>query len=131
MLYGLNAPELDCSNCPEKKRKQRNCHNKQRRKESIVDKVDWQEWPASLKPVQKWSSLKFYECPRSAVTNRTWDILGLVNETTNCDGEVLHLPFPGAWLEQPQWYRQAVQVVKSERAIHRAKVLANPPKKGK
>jgi len=94
----------------------------------MVSKPEWIKWPESLKPSYKWgegeTAVKFYECPRSVITDRTWRMLSLVNETVNADGEVLHLPFPGAWLEQPQWYRQAVSIVKRERADHRSKELA-------
>jgi len=128
--YGLQSPDFNCENCPDKKRKQRNCNNRQGRKESIVNKSEWSEWPEWLKHVAKWGDLKFFECPRSAITARTWEILALVNETTNCEGEVLHLPFEGSWLNQPHWYRKAVSIVKKERSEHKAKILAKPPKKG-
>jgi hypothetical protein len=120
----LRSPALDCTDCTDKKRKQKNCNNWQGRRESITHLSEWNKWPESLKPSEKWGDLKFWECPRSAITTRTWEILALVNETVNSDGDVLHLPFEGQWLKQPQWYRQAVSIVKRERADHRSKELA-------
>lgn len=75
--------------------------------------------------------MKLFECPLSAITHNTWSIISLVNETTDTDGNILHLPFEGALTDQPQWYRDAVKIVKSERVAHRQWLINNPPvKKG-
>jgi len=84
---------------------------------------EWLEWPSKIRPVEKWGDIKLYECPLTCITPRTWEILRLVNETTNIDGDVQHMPFPGAWLEQPRWYRQAVSIVKRERAEHKRREM--------
>jgi len=128
--YGLRSPEYDCTTCTEKERAKRNCHNRTGYLETIIQKEDWKWWPESLKHVAKWGDLKFFECPRSAITPETWEALSLVNDTTNVDGDVQHLPFNGAWTDQPTWYRQAVRITKRERAAHRAEQLKTPPKKG-
>jgi len=67
------------------------------------------------KPAAKIDDLKFFECPGSAITRSTWQILALVNETTDREGNILHLPYPGTILDQPPWYREAVRIVASER----------------
>jgi hypothetical protein len=79
-----------------------------------------------LRRVLKIDDIIFLECPMSCITRRTWEILRLVNETT--DGEhtnILHLPFPGTILDQPPWYRQAVQIVRTGRAEYRKQALAD------
>jgi len=65
--------------------------------------------------VLKIDDLKFFECPQSAVKPRSWHLLSLVTETTDADGNILHLPYPGTILDQPGRYREAVRIVKSER----------------
>jgi hypothetical protein len=68
-----------------------------------------------------------FECPRSAITGKTWEILSLIDETTEYNHQtkqtkVTFLPFEGAWLDQPHWYRQAFSIVKRERLLY------TPPK---
>lgn len=73
-----------------------------------------------LREVWKNEDTKIFECPASVVTPRTWQILRLVNECTggeHCD--LLHFPFPGGLLDQPTWFREAVQIVRAERAKKR------------
>lgn len=66
--------------------------------------------------VLKIDDLKFFVCPLSFITPRSWEMLGLVNETTSGETcEILHLPFPGSYLEQPEWYREAVRIKRGER----------------
>lgn len=66
--------------------------------------------------VMKIDDLKFFECPQSCITKSTWQILGFINETTNADCEILNPPpFPGTYMEQPQWYREARRIVRAER----------------
>jgi hypothetical protein len=79
-------------------------------------KDDWRSISTAHRAVLKLGDLKFFECPVSAITRKTWDILALVNETTDGDGNILHLPFEGTIIEQPDWYRQAVKLSKKERA---------------
>lgn len=68
--------------------------------------------------------MKFFECPVSAITRRTWDLIRLVNETALGEHmEQLYFPEPGTILDQPPWYREAVRIVRQERAEHRAREL--------
>lgn len=71
----------------------------------------------------KIADLKYFECPLSVITPRTWQILRLVNETTDSDTNILHLPFQGTILDQPPWYRAAVQIVREERSRHNREEL--------
>lgn len=64
----------------------------------------------------KIDNLKFFQCPLSYITPRSWRILDLVVETTSGEtGEILHLPYSGSYLEQPAWYREAVKIRRNER----------------
>lgn len=70
--------------------------------------------------MKKIADTKFLACPASTVTPRSWQIIRLVNECTggeSCD--LLHLPFAGTLLDQPPWFREAVQMMRQERARHR------------
>ena len=58
-------------------------------------------------------------------------MIRLVNETTNADGDVLHMPFEGAWTDQPQWYRDAVRITKNERAKNSAEQIKKSQDKAK
>ena len=111
-------PPYDCSDCSDKKREVRNCHNRQHFASPLLLKEDWKSISATHKHILKVGDLKFFECPASAITRKTWDIISLVNETTNTDGDILHLPFDGTFLDQPSWYREAVRVTRRERAQH-------------
>lgn len=83
---------------------------------------EWRQVSAALKPVLKIGDIKFYECPVSAITPRSWERMKLVNETTGGENtDILHLPFPGTILDQPPWYREAVRIVRHERAEHRSR----------
>lgn len=100
-------------------RNARNCRNRHKLAFSMVQKEDWYQVPKCFRHVLKLGKdMKFYECPISAIKRQTWDILKLVNDTTDAEGNILHLPFEGTYLNQPDWYRTAVRVVKSERAIN-------------
>ena len=57
----------------------------------------------------------------SVITENTWSIIGLVNNTTDADCNILHLPYPGYYLEQPKWYRDAVNIIKGMRMEDRNK----------
>jgi hypothetical protein len=75
--------------------------------------------------------IRFYECPVSCITKRTWSIIKLVNECLDAEGNLIQLPFPGCLTQQPKWFRQAVQVVKTERAEYRARELEKKKKEAK
>lgn len=79
---------------------------------------EWKEWP-TIKHVEKWGDLKLFECPLTVITSQTWEILRIVNSTVNSDGDIV-LPYEGlTYVEQPAWYKQAVEVVRRERYEHR------------
>ena len=110
-----NTP-YDCLTCTDKLREARNCHNKKQYENPILLKSEWKTISTSHRDVLKIGDLKFFECPVSTINRKTWDIISLVNETTDGEGNILHLPFVGTILEQPDWYRQSVRILKKERA---------------
>lgn len=113
-----NPGEYDCKKCDERRRNKRNCHNRKGVKYPIAEKEIW-HITGNTPHVLKVLGIKFHACPRSSITGKTWQILKLVYETTNENGEMLHLPFEGAYLDQPPWYREAVSVTKSLRNKYR------------
>lgn len=89
----------------------------------LTGAAEWRRVSASLRHVLKIADTKFFACPVSTITRRSWDMLALVNQTTSAEGNILHLPLPGSYLQQPAWYREAVQIVRSERARHQREEL--------
>lgn len=82
--------------------------------------------PPDVRPVlhgSDFGDLRFYQCPVSTITADTWEMLALVNETTNAEGEIIHLPWPGTILDQPGTYREAVRIVRAERQEARKRAL--------
>lgn len=75
--------------------------------------------PADLRPVLKLGDIKFYRCPLGSITPASWQLLHLVQETTNADGDIIQLPYPGALLDQTPRYREAVRIMRAEKARHR------------
>jgi hypothetical protein len=66
--------------------------------------------------VLKIDDLKFFACPLSFISSKSWQMLELVNETTDLEtGRILHLPYPGTITQQPEWYREAVKIKRNER----------------
>lgn len=85
---------------------------------------EWRWVSASLPFVLKIADVKFYECPISAIKPRTWETMRLVNETALGENmEQLYFPEPGTITDQPPWWREAVKIVRQERAEHRAREL--------
>lgn len=115
--FGLRSPAYRCDDCAQQTK--RNCHNAKGYRDPLARKDEWKEWPASLRHVEKWGDLKLFACPLSTITAQTWQVLRIVNQTTDADGCIRQLPYPGAYLDQPLWYRQAVEIVTKERAEHR------------
>lgn len=110
----------DCSTCTTRERDNRNCNNRKERRYAILDGP--QEWglvPASLKPVLKIHRSKFFVCPMSVITPATWEMLRLTNACLTAEGDIACLPVAGGWLDQPRWFHQAVEIVRSERNRHR------------
>jgi hypothetical protein len=122
---GDKTDTYDCSKCDERGREFKNCHNRHRVKHPILKgKNEWIMVTSTLRPIVKVDDIKFYECPVSAISHRTWQRIRLVNETTDPEHtNILHLPFPGTFLDQPPWYRQTVQIVRQERAANRQREL--------
>lgn len=92
----------------------------------LQGKEEWLSVSSKARAVMKLDDLKFMACPVSTITPRSWQILKLINDccsAENCD--IINLPFPGTLLEQPTWFRQAVDIVRRERAAHRAKEMEN------
>jgi hypothetical protein len=70
--------------------------------------------------VAKWGGLKLFECPISAISRQTWEIIKAVNNTTDPEGNCVR-PFRAVcWDDEPLWYQQAVEIVRRERAKYRA-----------
>lgn len=80
-----------------------------------MGQAEWRLISAKIRFIAKWGDLKLFECPLSFITKKTWEILQIVNETTNAAGEILLLPWPGTLLEQPSWYRESVRIVRAEK----------------
>lgn len=121
MISGEKGNDYECRTCDERKREQRNCHNRRRLRHSILQGAEeWRTISSTQRHVLKAGDIKFFECPTSAIKHRTWQILRLINETIGGEqGDILHLPYPGTILDQPQWYREAVRIVRAERAEQR------------
>ena len=116
---GFSDTGFDCSNCDEKDKQKRNCGNRKGYLEPLLTTDEWHSIPASRKHVVKWPGLKVFECPLSVVTKTTWDILRIVNGTTDGDGYQIR-PFRSVCYEdEPEWYKQAVSIVKTQRSKHR------------
>jgi hypothetical protein len=108
----------ECRECPEKKRKSRNCRNRHGFKDSILLKHEWETASGTISPALKIGEVKIYECPVSLITDKTWKILGIINATTDADCNIV-LPYKGgSYLEQPEWYKQAVKIVRQARATN-------------
>lgn len=126
-LAGEGAGKWHCADCDERKRNLRNCHNRHDLSWSIaLEAAEWRQVPPEVRPVlhgEDFDDLRFYQCPVSCITADTWELLALVDETTNAEGDILHLPCPGTILDQPGVYREAVRIVKSERAAARRRGL--------
>jgi hypothetical protein len=73
----------------------------------------------------KFGEVKFYQCPVSLITPKTWEILKIVNTTTNGDCNII-FPYKGAsYTEQPRWYLQAVEIVRQARAANQRQRVKN------
>lgn len=90
----------------------------------MLGKDEIMQVPASLKPALKLGDIKFYHCPMSCITPFSWQLLELVNETIDGDGNFVnigHLPSLAEEIQTigEQKYREAVKIARSERARHR------------
>ena len=63
-------------------------------------------------------------CPVSTITDKTWRIIRLVQRCTGGEyGDLQHLPFPGTLLQQPDWFLEAIDIMKAERGAYRQRML--------
>lgn len=108
----------DCEECDQRTREQNNCHNfKQYQHSILTGKYEWLIMPSSVKPCLKISKTKFYECPMSAITGKTWGIIGMVNEITDQEGNILACA--GKYEDIPSYLRDAIKIMRQERNRHR------------
>jgi hypothetical protein len=118
---GLSRPGADvydCQQCTEKKRDARNCHNRKGRRDNILEKLEWQTASRDIRAI-KIGEVKFYRCPISTITRKTWEILKVINATTDVDGNII-IPYVGqSYTDQPEWYKQALNIVTHIRATSR------------
>lgn len=78
---------------------------------------EWLQVPADLKFAAKMGDMKFYRCPLASITPETWALLELVNDCISAEhGDLIQLPYPGTVADQPEKFREAVRIVRSERA---------------
>jgi len=73
--------------------------------------------------VKKAGPVIFYECPLSYITAKTWQLLQVVNDTTDGDCNIMIAYTDGPYLTQPDWYKEAVRIVRGARAEYRAEKL--------
>ena len=111
MRYSLHisSPKTEAYNCETcDKQDARNCNNRKGMRHDILFSDDWREVTPKLRHSLKTAKTKFFECPLTAITAKTWRILGIVNDTTTEDGEILaNLPPEVSHL--PQWYLDDTQ----------------------
>lgn len=115
----------DCSDCTERQRDQRNCHNKRGVQVTIREGAEeWKQAIPGVKEICKIDRTKFYSCPVSEIWPQTWEMLRLVNACLSSEtGDICCLPLAGGWLDQPRWFHQAVEIVRAERGRHRAEKM--------
>lgn len=84
-----------------------------------IGAAEWLQVPASIKPVLKSGDIKFYRCPLSVITPRSWQLIALVNDCITADGDIIRLPADfGDPLPIPL-FREIVKMVRAERASWR------------
>lgn len=116
---------MDCS---ERKRDQRNCYNRHQLSVDLLQGAEeWQQVPGSLRHVLKLGDIKYFQCPVSLITPYSTSLLQLVTDTINADGDLLPLcdghPALLEIAQRPNAWREAVRIVKIERAEHRKQEL--------
>jgi hypothetical protein len=119
----IASGKWNCSDCTAKQKDKRNCGNRKKIKNPLRHVSQWKK--SDPYPPLKVLDFKFLACPVSIITRRTWDILSLCNETLSAgeSGDIIHLPFPGCLTDQPRWFRDAAQIVRSERSRHRTEMM--------
>jgi hypothetical protein len=112
----------DCAACDERKKEARNCQNRQGLIHPVlIGAEEWRQVSKTLRHALKIDDLKFFVCPLSYITPQSWDLLALVNETTDSEsGQYLnigHLPGLAAEIQKAGEgrYREAVRIKRNER----------------
>lgn len=120
-----DAGSYDCTTCEQKKKALRNCHNHADVLHPILNgPEDWKLYPPEKKPVAKLDRTKFFACPVSTITPHTWEMIRLGNAClTGEDDAITTLPFSGGYLEQPPWFREAMEIIRGERGRYRKEQL--------
>ena len=127
-LHISDSGAWDCRECDERTRKKRNCRNRHGVLHEMLERPLWFLVP-KLQHIAKIVDTKFYVCPVGLITQKTWRIVQLVNDTTDADCHILQLPFPGSFMDQPEWYKEAVRIVRRERSEARARKVKKPGKR--
>lgn len=111
--------------CDAKKKKLRNCHNHQQVLHPILNGPDeWRLYPPDKRPVKKLWRTKFFACPISTITEGTWELIKLANVCLSGEGDaVTCLPYSGGYLEQPLWFREALEIIRTERGKWRSEQM--------
>jgi hypothetical protein len=120
-LSAAGKNTYDCGSCDERTRQNRNCANRNGLLPDLAHgKDEWLQIPADLKHSVKFGDLKFYACPLLLITPETWSLLEMVNDCISAEhGDIINLPYPGTLTEQPAYFREAVRIVRAERAAWR------------
>jgi hypothetical protein len=92
-------------------------------KDVISERWEWSGRPRSLKHVLKGIGVKLYECPTTAITKETWDIIKIVNATTDENGFPTNINLE-SYQRLPTWYKQATEITQQMRSDHRRAQLA-------
>ena len=108
---------FDCLSCDAKTKKLLNCQNHTGVLYPILNGPDeWRLYPLERKPVLKLGRSKFFACPVSTVTPHTWEMLRLGNACLSGENDAITiLPFAGGYLDQPSWFREAMEIIRTER----------------
>lgn len=85
---------------------------------------EWNLYPPEKKPVEKIYRTKFFACPVSTITQSTWEMIRLANACLSGESDAITtLPFSGGYLDQPHWFREAIEIIRNERAEARKEAL--------
>lgn len=113
-----------CNECDAKKKKLRNCQNHQEVLHPFLLSDDWNLYPPEKRWVDKVYHTKFFACPLSTITQGTWEMIRLANASLSGEQDAITtLPFSGGYLEQPHWFREAMEIIRNERAEARKEAL--------
>jgi hypothetical protein len=89
---------------------------------------EWLTIPESRAHVVKWPGIKIMACPLTLITEKTKAILRVVNSTVDENGYSIRAFRSLTWEQEPEWYKQAVEIVRHQRSKYRAYIRENPEK---